>query len=79
MYPEWDFKREVNAITAIIYSQVFVFSSLPHTLNDLTFHVAIPFTSFLRVLSVAVPARRSDLGNILSPENLVPGGFIIIL
>jgi hypothetical protein len=31
------------------------------------------------ILSDTVPTLRSDWGNILSPENLVPDGFIIIL
>ena len=79
MYNEWVLKWEVNTITATIYSHVFMFPSSPHTPNDLTFYVAILFTSFLLVLSVAVPALKSDLRNILSPENLVPDGSIIIL
>jgi hypothetical protein len=35
--------------------------------------------SFLIILSVFVPARRSGWENILSPEGLVPDGFIVIL
>jgi len=56
-----------------------MFSSLPHTPNDLTFQVAILLTSFLLVLSDAVPSRGSEWGTVLSQENLVPDGFIIIL
>ena len=35
-------------------------------------------SSFVMILYDAVPARRFDWGTILSPENLVPDGFIII-
>ena len=66
-----------NASTTRFYSQVFMLCS-PHTPNDLTFHVAILLTSFLMILSNVVPARRSGLETILSPENLVPDGFITL-
>jgi len=72
------------------FTSIFTFSNLHILLltlrSMLRFYLLLslllPFLliySSLMILYDAVPARRSDWGTILFPENLVPDGFSIIL